>query len=744
MKKTLKILKKYSLAIIIVIVLLFIQAMCDLSLPDYTAKIVNVGIQQNGIESSVPDVIRKSTLDDILLFTDDTEEKIILDNYSLISKDKLSEEKYQEYLEKYPSLEKEDLYLLKDINEKDLTKLTKILEMPYLTVATLTSNDKETKKQVEKMFPEKPDNINIMDLLATLDTESLLKIENQFVQNFKDYDDSLIEQMTIASLKTEYEAIGIDIKKMQTSYIVNLGVRMLSLALLSMLVAVVVTYLASKIAASFSRDLRGQVVDKVMNFSSKELKEFGVASLITRSTNDVQQIQMLIVMLLRIVVYAPIIGIGALSKVSGSSMSWIIGVAVLSILSLVIVLFGIAMPKFKIVQKLIDKLNLVSREILTGLPVIRAFANEKHEEKRFDKANVDLTKTNLFVNRIMTIMMPTMMFIMNGVCVLIVWIGASKVDAGTIQVGTLMAFITYTMQIIMAFLMISMVSIMLPRAWVSVKRTNEILNTEISIKDKEKLISFDPNLKGTIEFKDVYFRYPDAEEDVLQNISLKILPKTTTAFIGSTGSGKSTLINLIPRFFDVTGGKILIDGVNIKDVSVKELRSKIGYVPQKGVLFSGTIKSNIGFGNEDLTEEQLITSARISQSLEFIKDKKDKYDTAISQGGINVSGGQKQRLSIARAIAINPEFFIFDDSFSALDYKTDSKLRNALAKEIQDSTILIVAQRVSTVMQADQIVVLDKGKVVGIGTHSNLMKNCDIYKQIALSQLSKEELAYEE
>ena len=744
MKKILKILKKYSLGIIAVIVLLFIQAMCDLSLPDYTAKIVNVGIGQNGIEESVPKVIKEETLDNVLLFASDEETEDILKHYSLISKNNLSKKEYEDYLAKYPSLAKENLYLLNDLTDEQLQSLEQNFQIPYLVLTTLTTDDTKIKEQLKQMFPQMNSETNIIDILSTLDKSQLTNIRQEFSKELTDIDDSLIDQMTIASLKVEYEEIGIDISKLQTNYIINVGLKMLGLALLAMFISVIVTYLAAKISALFSRDLRSRVVHKVMDFSHKEFKDYGIASLITRSTNDIQQIQMLLVMLLRIVVYAPIIGFGALSKVSGSSMSWIIGVAVLTILSLVIVLFAVALPKFKIVQKLIDKLNLVSREILTGLPVIRAFANERHEEKRFDKANQDLTKTNLFVNRIMTIMMPSMMFIMNGVCVLIVWVGASKVDLGNIQVGTLMAFITYTMQIIMAFLMISMVSIMLPRAWVSVKRTNEILNQDISVKEKEQTKDFDPNQKGTLEFKDVYFRYPDALEDVLQNISFKVKKGTTTAFIGSTGSGKSTLINLIPRFFDVTGGKIILDGVDIKDVPLKELRSKIGYVPQKGVLFSGTIASNIGFGNDDLTKEQLEKASQISQSLEFINDKKDRFETPISQGGTNVSGGQKQRLSIARAIAINPEFYIFDDSFSALDYKTDAKLRASLAKETKDSTILIVAQRVSTVMNADQIIVLDKGKIVGIGSHKELMKTCDIYRQISLSQLSKEELAYEE
>ena len=502
-------------------------------------------------------------------------------------------------------------------------------------------------------------------------------------------------------------------------------------------------FLSSRVAAFFSRDLRSKVVNKVMTYSNTEFESFSTASLITRSTNDIQQIQMLIVMLLRIVFFAPIMGIGALAKVSGNDMSWIIALAVVTIIGFVIVLFGLAMPKFNKVQKLIDKVNLVSREILSGIPVIRAFGTEKHEEKRFDNANKDLTKVNLFVNRVMTIMMPSMMFIMNGVSVLIVWIGASKIDAGTIQVGTLIAFITYTMQIIMSFLMISMVSIMVPRAFVSLKRIGEVLDKDTSIKQIDKPQKFNDELKGVVEFKDVYFRYPDAEEDVLQNISFKANPGTTTAFIGSTGSGKSTLINLIPRFFDVTGGKILIDGVDIRNANIEKLRSKIGYVPQKGTLFSGTIESNIAFGLDKMDKEKITKAAKISQSLEFIENKKDEFKSEISQGGTNVSGGQRQRLAIARAIAIDPEIYIFDDSFSALDYKTDAKLRKELAKTTKNATIFIVAQRISTVMQADQIIVLDKGHVVGIGTHKELLKSCDVYQEIAYSQLSKEELENE-
>jgi ATP-binding cassette subfamily B protein len=549
--------------------------------------------------------------------------------------------------------------------------------------------------------------------------------------------------MDYAYLKAEYTQIGVNLEKIQIHYLLTIGCKMLLLALAIMCITILVAFLSARIASRFARDLRKEVVHKVMAFSSKEFDELSQASLITRSTNDIQQIQMLIVTVLRMLIYAPILGLGAISKVQGSSMSWVIALAVVVILTLVGTLFTFALPKFQRVQKLIDKLNLVSREILTGLPVIRAFKTEKYEKKRFEEANHNLMKTNLFVNRLMTILMPTMMFIMNGVSVLIIWVGSKKVDIGTLQVGDLLAFITYTMQIIMSFLMISMVSIMLPRAWISVKRIAEVLNKEISVKSKEKTVPFKNKKVKEVEFKDVYFRYPDAEEDILSNISFKAKKGETVAFIGSTGSGKSTLINLIPRFFDVTGGKILIDGIDIRDIKLEDLRTKIGYVPQKGMLFSGTIRSNILFGSQNNCEKDMIEAAKISQAEEFIVEKENTYDSDISQGGNNVSGGQKQRLSIARAIASHPEIYIFDDSFSALDYKTDYKLRSALSKVTKDSIIFIVAQRISTILHADQIVVLDQGNVVGIGNHEELMKTCSVYQEIALSQLSKEELAHE-
>ena len=729
MKHILKILKKYSFYIILIFILLFMQANCDLTLPEYTSDIVNIGIQQSGIESPVPEVIKEEEYNKLLLFMNSENKEKVNDSYVLITKDD------REYLDEYPLLNEENLYILKD----DASDLRSIITLPMIMVYNISQENFD----FSSLDFQIPEGMSIYDALKMMDEQQHDEFINKMSEKYSSDTVSLLEQTAIVYLKDEYTKIGLDVEGMQIGYIAITGLKMLGLALLSMALTIASVFLSSRVAAFFSRDLRSKVVNKVMTYSNTEFESFSTASLITRSTNDIQQIQMLIVMLLRIVFFAPIMGIGALAKVSGNDMSWIIALAVVTIIGFVIVLFGLAMPKFNKVQKLIDKVNLVSREILSGIPVIRAFGTEKHEEKRFDNANKDLTKVNLFVNRVMTIMMPSMMFIMNGVSVLIVWIGASKIDAGTIQVGTLIAFITYTMQIIMSFLMISMVSIMVPRAFVSLKRIGEVLDKDTSIKQIDKPQKFNDELKGVVEFKDVYFRYPDAEEDVLQNISFKANPGTTTAFIGSTGSGKSTLINLIPRFFDVTGGKILIDGVDIRNANIEKLRSKIGYVPQKGTLFSGTIESNIAFGLDKMDKEKITKAAKISQSLEFIENKKDEFKSEISQGGTNVSGGQRQRLAIARAIAIDPEIYIFDDSFSALDYKTDAKLRKELAKTTKNATIFIVAQRISTVMQADQIIVLDKGHVVGIGTHKELLKSCDIYQEIAYSQLSKEELENE-
>lgn len=739
MKKIIKILQKLWLSIVFVVCLLYLQAKCDLMLPDYTSKIINVGIQQSGIEDHVLEAMREETYMHLKALMISGDASILENSYEKIEKSNQSEKEYSEYLEKYPILKTDTIYLLKENTEE----LKETLLLPLIMLMHLEQDTEEVQEMKKNILKNAPGITDIYQVFSYMSDEEKANLFEEVTSSLEKMPNSILEQMAVESVQAEYQKMGVALDKVQLSYLFDKGIRMVGLAFLIMILAILVTFLSARIGSRLARDLRSSVVHKVMDFSSKEFTEISQASLITRSTNDIQQIQMLVVMVLRILIYAPILGFGAITKVSGSSMAWVIALAVGLILSLVITLFAFALPKFQRVQKLVDKLNLVSREILTGLPVIRAFKTEKHEKKRFEDANMDLTKTNLFVNRLMTIMMPTMMFIMNGVSILIIWVGAKKVDLGAMQVGDLMAFITYTMQIIMSFLMISMVSIMLPRSWISVKRVAEVLNKEVSVKNKKETKAFDASMKGTVEFKDVYFRYPDAEEDILSNISFKATKGTTTAFIGSTGSGKSTLINLIPRFFDVTGGKILIDGVDIRDVKLEDLRAKIGYVPQKGMLFSGTIQSNILFGREKGSEEDLYKAAKISQAEEFILEKEEQYESEISQGGTNVSGGQKQRLSIARAIAMNPEIYIFDDSFSALDYKTDHKLRKELAKETKDSTIFIVAQRISTILHADQIIVLDQGKVVGIGRHQELLQTCDVYKEIASSQLSKEELEHE-
>ena len=717
MFKVLKNLKESWISVIAIVLLLVVQAAGDLTLPDYTSKIVNVGIQNGGIENVAPDVIRKSEMENLLIFTEDDDK--ILASYEEISKEDLDSEEYEKLVKKYPALENETLYRIKKISKSEQDELDSLMAKPLMMLSTTKQMPKE---QIDKM-------------LETVN------------QKLDDMQESILEQAAIQEVKNEYKAIGIDTDSIQNQYIIMAGLKMLGISLIIMISAISIMCLSARVAARLAKTLREKVFKKVLSFSNKEFSEYSTASLITRSTNDIQQIQGLIAILFRVVVYAPIIGIGGFLRVlsqSDNSMAWIIGVAILAILFVVATLFIIAMPRFKKLQQLIDKLNLVTREILTGLPVIRAFNTEKKEEKRFDKANIDLTKTNLFVNRAMSFMMPMLMLIMNGISLLIVWVGAHGIDAGTMQVGNMMAFIQYTMQIVMSFLMISMVSIMLPRASVSANRINEILETYETIKDSKEPKKLNPSKKGLVEFKNVSFRYPDSDEEVLSDISFTAEPGKTTAIIGSTGSGKSTIVNLIPRFYDVTSGNLLIDGVDIKDISNKDLRKIIGFVPQKGILFSGTIESNIKYGNPDMSDEQMIEAAQIAQATEFIESKPEKYQEPIAQGGSNVSGGQKQRLSIARAIAIDPEILVFDDSFSALDFKTDSVLRAELAKKTQDKTVIIVAQRINTILNADQIIVLEDGKVVGKGTHEELIKNNETYKQIALSQLSAEELNIQE
>ncbi len=743
MLKLLKHLKKSVWLILAILVLLVGQAVCDLTLPKYTSDIVNVGIQHGGVDKITPDVIRESEMERLSLFIEDKDYNEVLENYDLVNKGSTSDEEY-------PLLEVENLYVLKNIDKDKIEELNSIFGKPMVMVSNFESDSDKVKAMENQMISSFPPGVlkedaNIFDIFKIMPEEQFKEITSSMNEMFSKLDDSSIEQMAVSFVKNEYTKIGVNMDKYQTNYIFSSGAKMLGFALVSMIATILVTLIASRVAATFSRDLRSSVFKKVVGFTNKEFDDFSTASLITRCTNDIQQIQILTVMVLRFVLYAPILGIGGFIKVlnTNSTMSWVIGVAILAILSLVSVLFAIAMPKFKKLQKLVDKINLVAREILTGIPVIRAFSTEKHEEERFDKANKELTDVNLFVNKIMACMMPAMMFIMNGITVLIVWVGASKIENTTMQVGDLMAFIQYTMQIIMAFLMLSMISIMISRAAVSAKRIAEVLDTEGLIKDPVSVKSFDNNKKGYVEFKNVNFRYPKAEEDVLSNINFTAKPGETTAIIGSTGSGKTTLVNLIPRFFDTTEGEILVDGVDVRNVTQHDLRDKIGYVPQKGMLFSGTIESNIKYGAENAPKEVIMNAARVAQATEFIEAKDDTYNSPISQGGNNVSGGQKQRLSIARAIAKQPEIYIFDDSFSALDYKTDIVLRKALNEQIKDGTILIVAQRISTVLNADKIIVLDEGKIVGKGTHKELLKSCEVYKQIALSQLSKEELENE-
>ena len=745
MVRIIKHLCKYWYSVLIVIALLFVQAACDLSLPEYTSRIVNTGIQEGGIEDNTPEAITKESFEDILLFLNEKDSKFVQNQYEVVSKKDATEEQ----LESYPTVEKQYIYVLKDISKENHEKLNQLLQKP-LTYLLLFSGDTEEGAKIEKQIisklPEQlssiPD-LTVMKLLEMMPQEQRQEMMKQVNQKMKDMPDTMLEQSAIQFVKTEYQRLGMDTDRIQTNYIFVSGLKMLGLALISMFATVMVGFLGSRIAARLARDLRNQVFKKVVDFSESEMKQFSTASLITRSTNDIQQVQMLLVFLLRTIFYAPIIAIGGVVKVlaTGTGMAWIIAVAVMAIATLVIILFAIAMPKFKRVQKLIDRLNLVTREILTGLPVIRAFAKEKHEEARFDKANEDLKNNQLFIVRVMATMMPLMMFTMNAIAVLIVWEAAKGIDSGVMQVGDMMAFIQYTMQIIMSFLMISIVSIMLPRAIVSIGRIDEVLKTPFTIlnpKQKKETTEV-----GTVEFKDVSFRYPDSDGYMLHHINFKANKGETVAFIGSTGSGKSTLINLIPRFFETTKGEVLVDGVNVKDLDQKDLRDKIGYVPQTGVLFSGTIASNLRYGKEDASDKEIQEALDIAQASEFVSKLPKGTENPISQGGTNVSGGQKQRLSIARAVIKKPEIYIFDDSFSALDFKTDAALRKALREKTKGSTMLIVAQRISTIMNADKIVVLDDGNVVGTGTHQELLKSCDVYREIALSQLSKEELDYE-
>lgn len=708
--------------IVMIVALLFVQAFCDLSLPDYTSKIINVGIQQKGVEDGVPETIREESMDKLLLFLEQEEAEEVLDAYK----------------------NKDGIYKLQFVTEEEREELNQILGIPELVVTGLSDEEsEETKKIKEQMKLSKE--ADLFQVFQSMPKEQLETMTEEMKKELEEMPDSIVTQSAVLFVEQEYEAQDIDMDKLQMEYILMSGVKMLGLAFLAMAAAIAVTFLSARVAAVLGRNLRNSIYRKVISFSGRELNQFSTASLITRSTNDVQQVQMLFTLLFRIVLYAPILGIGGVYKVfqTDASMTWILALAVVVIMLFVVLLFRIAMPKFTRLQFLIDELNLVSREILTGVPVVRAFSREKHEEERFEEANARLTKTNLFVNRCMTFMMPVMMLLMNGVTVLIVWNGAHAVNEGSMQVGNMMAFMQYAMQIIMAFLMITMMSIMIPRANVAAKRINEVMETQVSIQDSQEAEAVQEDKKGQIVFDHVSFAYPGADEKTLHDIDFTARKGETVAFIGSTGSGKSTLVNLIPRFFDVTEGRILVDGVDIRHLKLHDLRERIGYVPQKAVLFSGTIDSNIRYGKEEATEAEVKKAAQIAQAWEFIEEKEDGVNSAIAQGGTNVSGGQKQRLSIARAIAKEPEIYIFDDSFSALDYKTDVVLRRALKKETKDATTLIVAQRISTILHADKILVLDEGRVVGQGTHRELLNSCEVYRQIAMSQLSEEELANE-
>ena len=722
--------KPFITSILAVVILLIIQATTELSLPDYTSNIVNVGIQQGGVDKVTPDVIREATLEKLKLFMTEDEIKTVDENYSLIIEQEKEELGYE--------VVDENIYILNTENKEMIEKLNEILAKPSMIAMGIDSGKIDKEMNL-------PEGVSFYQALQTMPKEQIDGIKEEIDSQFDSMEPSLIKQGAIEYTKEEYREIGIDLDEIQTNYILKTGATMLGISLIGMVATISVSYLGARIAAGMGKNMRKDVFKKVVGFSNTEFDKFSTASLITRSTNDINQIQTVMVMLVRMVFYAPILAVGGVIKVlqTDTSMAWIIGVAVLSIIVVVSVLFSFATPRFTIIQELVDKLNLVTRERLNGLLVIRAFNTQKSEEERFDEVSKKLRDNSIFINRVMTIMMPTMMFIMNAITVLIVWVGATQIDAGSLQVGDMMAFIQYTMQIIMSFLFISMLSVILPRASVSARRINDILKTEYDIKDPATEQEFDNSKKGVVEFKDVSFKYSNAEGNVLSNISFTAKPGQTTAFIGSTGSGKSTLVNLVPRFYDVSEGQILINGVDIRDISQHKLREEIGFVPQKGILFSGSIESNIKYSNNNLSDEEMIKAAKIAQSIEFIDKKESKYNSEIAQGGTNVSGGQKQRLSIARALAKKPQIYIFDDSFSALDLKTDAALRKELKTQTGDSTVLLVAQRISTIMNAEQIIVLDEGEMVGCGTHKELMKNCEVYQQIAMSQLDKEELENE-
>lgn len=735
-------------SILVIIALLFGQAMCELAMPDYMSDIVNVGINAGGIENGVFDALSETRYDQLALLMNEEEKTIFQNSYTLTTPQSATESER----EKYPALANENVYILNDLSSQEETALNQALsqaEAMVMSLEQLTANTdpaslNEQQQQILTVLENLPEGTTIFDVLAKMPQKTLDTLREQFASYTEVMGQSTLDTANASLVKQEYQSLGMNTDHIQYHYLFENGAKMLFVALASAACAVAVGFLASRVAAGFSRDLRRDVFGKVESFSNAEFNQFSTNTLITRTTNDVQQIQMVLVMILRIVIYAPIIGIGAIIKVlqSDANMTWIIALVVVIILGIMLSAFVLVLPKFRIQQKLLDKLNSVVREFLEGMPVIRAFNNQQEEQQKFRQANNDIMRTALFTGRAMGSLMPLIMLVMNCSSILIVWVGSHQIDAGSLQVGDMMAFMQYAMQIIMAFMMITMISIMLPRASVAAGRIVEVLQTKPAILEAKDPVAFDPARKGQVSFQHVSFRYPGAEEEVLHDLSFTCEPGKTTAFIGSTGSGKSTIVNLVPRFFDVTEGKILVDGVDLREADIHDLRDRIGYVPQKASLFSGTIESNLRYANEDATDEQLKEAAKIAQALDFIEAKPDGFASEIAQGGTNVSGGQRQRLSIARALVKQPEIFIFDDTFSALDFKTDAQLRKELNQlcEKKQSTVLLVAQRISSIMHADQIIVIDNGRIVGRGKHQELLENCDVYKEIAYSQLSKEEL----
>ncbi|MFH1926811.1 MAG: ABC transporter ATP-binding protein [Chloroflexota bacterium] len=739
-------LRPYLTMILLSIVLLFAQANFDLALPDYLSRIVNTGIQQGGVENGVPAAIRGSEMDKLVIFMSAEEKTDVLGSYALVDQDSPD---YDTAVSDYPVLKEEPIYVLKKVDGAEIDRLNPVMSKAILVVSSIEQMIADPSKAAAmggdfgfdpSMIPQ---GMDVFTLLDRLPADQLQQVTEIISQRFGALEDRMVTQAAVGPVKAEYEALGMDTDKLQSNYILRVGGMMLLLTLLSGVCTIAVGYLSARTGAGSARDIRRDVFRKVESFSNTELNTFSTASLITRSTNDITQVQMVVVMLVRLVFYAPILGVGGVIRAvgKGGSMWWIIAVAVMTLISLVLMVMSIALPKFKIIQKLIDRINLVARENLSGMMVIRAFNMQAFEEDRFDKANLDLTGVTLFINRLMVIMMPLMMLIMNGLSIAIIWVGAHQVAEATMQVGDMMAFIQYAMQIVMSFLMLTMLFIFLPRAAVSGDRIADVLETDLAIRDPEHPKQYSGTSQGLIEFRDVSFRYPGALSDVLQDITFTAEPGQTTAFIGSTGCGKSSVVNLIPRFYDVTEGAVYVDGLDIREVSQHDLRDRIGYIPQTGTLFSGTIESNLLYADENASAETVREAVDIAQASEFIFAEPEGLSAEISQGGTNVSGGQKQRLSIARALVKKPPIYIFDDSFSALDFRTDYALRAALKKKTGESTVLIVTQRVPTIKDADQIIVLEKGRIVGKGTHHHLMDTCETYREIALSQLSAEELA---